>query len=70
MTVGIHKLERFAPEKSDGDYFAGTKLSMVDIAVAPVFRYFDILGFEPSHRQDDFPNVFGRLHSAMGIGSP
>lgn len=43
------KLERFELEKSDGDYFAGAKLSMVDIAVAPVFRYFDILGFEPSH---------------------
>lgn len=43
------KLERFELEKSDGDYFAGAKLSMVDIAVAPVFRYFNILGFEPSH---------------------
>ncbi len=43
------KLERFELEKSDGNYFAGAKLSMVDIAVAPVFRYFDILGFEPGH---------------------
>lgn len=43
------KLERFNFEKSDGPYFAGAKLSMVDIAVAPVFRYFDLLGFELSH---------------------
>lgn len=43
------KLERFNLEKSDGPYFAGAKLCMVDIAVAPVLRYFDILGFEPSH---------------------
>lgn len=43
------KLERFNLEKSDGPYFAGAKLCMVDIAVAPIFRYFDILGFEPSH---------------------
>jgi glutathione S-transferase len=43
------KLERLGSEKMEGPYFAGETFSMVDIAVAPVFRYFDILGFEPSH---------------------
>ncbi|WP_265066177.1 glutathione S-transferase family protein [Pseudomonas sp. B21-056] len=47
------KLERFDGEILDGPYFAGERLSMVDIAVAPVFRYFDILGFEPDHRLFD-----------------
>ncbi|MBN6715532.1 glutathione S-transferase family protein [Pseudomonas capsici] len=44
------KLERLDGEKSDGPFFAGGKFGMVDIAVAPVFRYFDILGFEPDHQ--------------------
>ncbi|WP_454224942.1 glutathione S-transferase family protein [Pseudomonas corrugata] len=43
------KLERFDGEMSDGPYFAGQRLSMVDIAMAPVFRYFDILGFASNH---------------------
>ncbi|MEI7255887.1 glutathione S-transferase family protein [Dickeya dadantii] len=43
------KLERFNAEISDGPYFAGEELSMVDIAIAPVFRYFDILNVESSH---------------------
>ncbi|MEI7376966.1 glutathione S-transferase family protein [Dickeya chrysanthemi] len=43
------KLERFDAEISDGPYFAGEELSMVDIAIAPVFRYFDILDIAPSH---------------------
>lgn len=43
------KLERFDRELSDGPYFSGERLSMVDIAVAPVFRYFDILGHESHH---------------------
>lgn len=47
------KLERFDSEISDGPYFSGERLSMVDIAVAPVFRYFDILGFEPNHQLFD-----------------
>lgn len=44
------KLERFDSEMSDGPYFAGDSLSMVDIAMAPVFRYFDLLDFQPDHR--------------------
>lgn len=47
------KLERFDSEISDGPYFSGERLSMVDIAVAPVFRYFDILGFKPNHQLFD-----------------
>ena len=47
------KLERFDSEISDGPYFSCERLSMVDIAVAPVFRYFDILGFEPNHQLFD-----------------
>lgn len=43
------KLERFDSEMSDGPYFAGEDISMVDIAMAPVFRYFDILEFAPGH---------------------
>ena len=43
------KLERLDDEKTRGPYFAGETFSMVDVAVAPVFRYFDILGFEPIH---------------------
>ncbi|MEE4622776.1 glutathione S-transferase family protein [Pseudomonas alliivorans] len=43
------KLERLGAEKTKGPFFAGETFSMVDIAVAPVFRYFDILGFEPGH---------------------
>lgn len=43
------KLERFEADMSYGPYFAGEGFSMVDAAMAPVFRYFDMLGFEPSH---------------------
>ncbi|MFI8617255.1 glutathione S-transferase family protein [Acidovorax sp. NPDC077693] len=43
------KLERFEADMSDGPYFAGEGFSMVDAAMAPVFRYFDMLGFEPRH---------------------
>lgn len=43
------KLERFEADMSDGTYFAGEGFSMVDAAIAPVFRYFDILDFEPTH---------------------
>ncbi len=44
------KLERFNGEISGGPYFAGERFSLVDIAMAPVFRYFDILDFEPEHQ--------------------
>lgn len=43
------KLERFDADKSEGPYFAGDAFSMVDAAIAPVFRYFDILGVESTH---------------------
>lgn len=43
------KLERFEADMAIGPYFAGEGFSMVDAAMAPVFRYFDILGFEPVH---------------------
>lgn len=43
------KLERFEADMSDGPYFGGTDFSMVDVAIAPIFRYFDILGFESTH---------------------
>lgn len=49
------KLERFEADMSDGPYFAGEGFSMVDAVMAPVFRYFDVLEFEPSHQ------VFDRL---------
>ena len=44
------KLERLDGEKAEGPYFSGGTFCMVDIAIAPVFRYFDILGFKPEHR--------------------
>ncbi|RMO84482.1 Glutathione S-transferase [Pseudomonas syringae pv. philadelphi] len=43
------KLERFDTEMSDGPYFGGDHFSMVDAAIAPIFRYFDILAFESNH---------------------
>lgn len=43
------KLERFNTDMLDGPYFSGKSLSMVDAAMAPVFRYFDILNFSSSH---------------------
>lgn len=47
------KLERFETDMSDGPYFAGEGFSMVDAAIAPVFRYFDILDVESTHRVFD-----------------
>lgn len=43
------KLERFEAEMSDGPYFNGKNFSMVDAAIAPIFRYFDILAFGSTH---------------------
>jgi glutathione S-transferase len=43
------KLERFEADMSHGPYFAGEGFSMVDAAIAPVFRYFDVLDFESTH---------------------
>lgn len=43
------KLERFETDMSDGPYFAGEDFSMVDAAIAPVFRYFDTLDLGSSH---------------------
>jgi glutathione S-transferase len=40
------KLEKFELELTDSTYFSGEQLSMVDISMAPVFRYFDILELE------------------------
>ncbi|MBD8658489.1 glutathione S-transferase family protein [Oxalobacteraceae sp. CFBP 13730] len=43
------KLERLEAEISDGPYFSGKDFSMVDVAIAPIFRYFDILAFDSIH---------------------
>lgn len=43
------KLAKFDIEISKGPFFTGEKFCMVDVAMAPVFRYFDILKFENSH---------------------
>lgn len=37
------KLELFEAHMSEGPYFSGAGFSMVDVVVAPVFRYFDML---------------------------
>jgi len=37
------KLERFDAEIVTGPYFSGANFSMVDVVVAPVFRYFNVL---------------------------
>lgn len=47
------KLERFDADISDGPYFAGEGFSMVDAAIAPAFRYFDILDFDSTHHVFD-----------------
>ena len=63
------KLERFDIEISEGPYFAGERLSMVDIAMAPVFRYFDILGFEPNHQLFDGLNRVADWRRALASRS-
>ncbi len=47
------KLVRFDGVISDGPYFTGKNLTMVDIVMAPVFRYFDILEFASTHNLFD-----------------
>jgi glutathione S-transferase len=44
------KLERLDAAISEGPYFAGEEFSMVDIAMAPVFRYFNILELDASNQ--------------------
>lgn len=38
------RLERWEEALRDGPFFAGAAFSMVDAIMAPVFRYFDVLG--------------------------
>lgn len=52
------KLEGLEAAMSDGPYFGGKDFSMVDAFAAPVFRYFDLLVFEPAHKLfDDLARV-------------
>ncbi|WP_417762870.1 glutathione S-transferase family protein [Shewanella sp.] len=44
------KMKRFEAEISTGPYFAGEQLGIVDIVMAPIFRYFDILKSESSNQ--------------------
>lgn len=44
------KLERLDAAILEGPYFAGEGLSMVDIAMAPVFRYFNILKLDANNQ--------------------
>ncbi len=44
------KMKRFEAEISNGPYFTGEQLSIVDIVMAPIFRYFDILESESIHQ--------------------
>jgi len=59
------KLERFEVDMSDGPYFAGEGFSMVDAAIAPVFRYFDILDFESTHPVFDGLNRVANWRCAL-----
>jgi glutathione S-transferase len=59
------KLERFEADISDGPYFAGEGFSMVDVAIAPVFRYFDIVGFEPTHSVFDGLRLIAHWRRAL-----
>ncbi|WP_426944937.1 glutathione S-transferase family protein [Pseudomonas oryzihabitans] len=59
------KLERFDAAMADGPYFGGKDFSMVDAAVAPIFRYFDILAFESTHPVFDGLQRVGNWRRAL-----